>query len=130
MDPRRASRAPLRVLAVFAGLSAGVAVSVLRLQPFGFVLKEARLDRVMDFASLRAFACAVWSGTAVGPEGGSVYGLAAHLQATARWTGLPASIALPFGYSPTMLWVLGPLCLLSERVAFAAWTLAGVLAMT
>jgi len=124
----RAAWRRLVVLTVFAGLTAGVSISVLRMQPFGFVVNDGRLDRVMDFASHRAFACAAWSGDTADLQSGSVYTLEAHLRATEQWSGLPARIALPFGYSPTMLWILAPFCLLTERTAFAAWTLAGVLA--
>jgi hypothetical protein len=82
----------------------------------------------MDFASHRGFTGAVWAGDALRGRT-SVYTLGAHVDATERWTGVPTRIALPFGYSPTMLWVLGPLCLVPARAAFAAWSLAGVLAI-
>jgi hypothetical protein len=36
-------------------------------------------------------------------------------------------VALPFGYSPTMLLVLAPFCLLPERFAYVLWSAAGVL---
>src|SRR5438067_7791809 len=83
----------------------------------------------MDFASHRGFACAAWSGDLAHAGGASIYTLDAHLKATERWTGLPAWIARPFGYSPTMLWVLGPLCTLPARWSYGAWSLACVLAM-
>jgi len=35
---------------------------------------------------------------------------------------------LPFGYSPTMLWILAPLCVLPTVWGFALWTLAGGIA--
>ena len=82
----------------------------------------------MDFASHRGLACAAWSGDLAARGGTSIYTLAAHLAATERWSGLPANAAMPFGYSPTMLWVLAPLCAVPARVAFAAWSLAGILA--
>src|SRR5438034_1077910 len=46
-----------------------------------------------------------------------------------RWTGLLSWIAVPFVYSPTMLWVLGPFCTLPARWSCGAWSLAGLLAI-
>jgi glycosyl transferase family 87 len=107
-----------------------VVVSDCRVQPFGVMLGQGGSYRVMDFASHRGFACAVWSGDIPRAGEGSIYRVDAHLRATARWTGLAAPIALPFGYSPTMLLLLGPLCLVSTRVAFLLWSVAGAAAIT
>src|SRR5437870_3064045 len=120
--------ARLLVLAGVIGLGLGTTVSALRTEPFGVVVADGRPERLMDFASHRGMACAAWSGGLARAGGTSIYTLDAHLKATERWTGLPASIALPFGYSPTMLWVLGPLCMLPARWAYGVWSLAGVLA--
>src|SRR3989454_8356704 len=119
--------AKLLVLAGVIGLGLGTTVSALRTEPFGVVVADGRPERLMDFASHRGLACAAWLGLARG-GGTSIYTLDAHLKATERGTGLPAWIALPFGYSPTMLWVLGPLCALPTRRSYGAWSLAGVLA--
>src|SRR5262249_49713613 len=85
---------------------------------------EAGGLRVQDFASHLRFTRAVWSGLA--REGhGSVYTPAAHLHFMRDWSGQPGEVAnraLPFGYSPTMLLVLGPLCWLPEVWAYVAWT--------
>ena len=116
------------MLAGVIGLALGTAVSALRTEPFGVVVSDGRPERIMDFASHRGFACAAWAGGLARAGGTSIYTVEAHLKATERWTGLPASIALPFGYSPTMLWILGPLCALPARWAYGAWSLAGVLA--
>jgi len=120
--------AKLLVLAGVIGLGLGTTVSALRTEPFGVVVADGRPERLMDFASHRGLACAAWSGSLARGGGTSIYTLDAHLKATERWTGLPAWIALPFGYSPTMLWVLGPLCTLPARWSYGAWSLAGVLA--
>ena len=117
------------MLAGVIGLGLGTTVSALRTEPFGVVVAAGRPERLMDFASHRGFACAAWSGDLAHAGGASIYTLDAHLKATERWTGLPAWIALPFGYSPTMLWVLGPLCTLPARWSYGAWSLACVLAM-
>src|SRR5580765_1384119 len=126
---RTAVRSRLVVLVVFAGFTLGVMVPVLRVEPFGLILYPDGSERLMDFASHRAFACAVWRGDATPPGTGSVYTLDAHLRATTEFTHRPAHVALPFGYSPVMLWVLGPTCLVPERVAFTAWALAGLAAI-
>ena len=115
------------VLAAFIGLAVGVAVVVIRTHPFGVVLKDGQPDRLMDFASHRGFACAAWAGD-LADDGSSIYSVQAHLRATERWSGFPARMALPFGYSPTMLWAMAPFCAVPQRVAFVGWTLAGVLA--
>src|SRR2546427_5643717 len=125
--PRRLTPRSL-VVALVAGVAIGVTVSVLRTEPFGVVVEEGSGPRLMDFASHRGLACAAWSGELAARGGTSIYTLTAHLAATEQWSGLPASAALPFGYSPTMLWVLAPLCVVPARPALVAWSLAGSLA--
>ena len=116
------------VVALVAGVAIGVTVSALRTEPFGVLVEEGSGPHLMDFASHRGFACAAWSGELAARGGTSIYTLTAHLAATERWSGLPASVAMPFGYSPTMLWVLAPLCVVPARLALVAWSLAGILA--
>ena len=126
--PSRRFTARLLVLGGVIGLGLGTTVSALKTKPFGVVVADGRPERLMDFASIRGVACAAWSGGLARAGGTSIYTLEAQLKATEGWTGLPASIAFPFGYSPTMLWILGPLCALPARWAYGAWSLAGVLA--
>lgn len=126
---RSATRFRLIFLVIFAGFTVGATIPVLRVDPFGVVVDPDGTTRLMDFASHRAFTCAVWSGELLRHGTNSVYTLGAHLQATEAFTGLPARVALPFGYSPTMLWILGPTCMVGERIAFTAWVLAGLLAL-
>jgi hypothetical protein len=116
-------------------LAAWVAIGVLRPavgDPDYFVrYDEVGGLRVQDFASHVRFTRAVWSGLA--REGhNSVYTPAAHRRFMRDWTGQPGAVAnraLPFGYSATMLLVLGPLCRLSEAWAYAAWTGLGLAAI-
>jgi hypothetical protein len=75
-----------------------------------------------DFAAHLTFAKAFWSGNAG-------YDVASHLRITSERFHRPVEHALPFGYSPTMLWVLGPLCLLPAAWAYTVWTLFGVAAI-
>jgi hypothetical protein len=114
------------VLASYAMITIAVVGAALNMRPFGLVMRDGRTVGLHDFVSHRGFACAVWSGDAATPADGSVYTLAAHLRATERWAGGLQRLALPFGYSPTMLWLLGPLCVVPVRAAFVVWTLAGL----
>lgn len=77
--------------------------------------------RIKDFASHLTFAKAFWLGKAG-------YDVESHLRITSQWAGRSVGVALPFGYSPTMLWILAPLCVLPTVWGFALWTLAGGLA--
>ena len=61
---RTAVRSRLVVLMVLAGFTLGVTVPVLRVDPFGVVVDPDGTERLMDFASHRAFARAVWRGDA------------------------------------------------------------------
>ena len=77
--------------------------------------------RINDFASHLTFAKAFWLSKAG-------YDVESHLRITSHWAGRSVGVALPFGYSPTMLWILGPLCVLPTVWGFALWTLAGGIA--
>ncbi len=115
------------MLAVLVGLGLGTTMSALRPEPFGVVLADGRPERLMDFASIRGLTCAAWSGDLLRDNNTSIYTPDAQLKATERWTGLPARIAFPFAYSPTMLLVLEPLCRMPARWAYVTWSLASIL---
>jgi len=116
------------VILVYAAITAAATGAALNMQPFGVLVRDGRLVGLQDFAAHRGFACAVWSGDAARSGGTSAYTLAAHLDATARWAGMAALIALPFGYSPTMVWLLGPFCAIPLRPAFVMWVVVGLVA--
>src|SRR5262249_54979764 len=122
---RRVPVGTLVVLAVYAAITAAVTAAALNMEPFGVLIRDGRLDGLQDFASHPRFPCSVWSGDAARAGGSSAYALPARLDATERWSGMSPRIALPFGYSPTMAWILGPFCLLPPRGAFVGWVLAG-----
>jgi hypothetical protein len=125
---RRSTRARMAVLVVLGGFTAGVVANAFRVEHFGIVVQGDEKERLVDFASHRGVACAAWSRDATRAGATSVYSLEAHLRATEAWTHHLRQVALPFAYSPTMLWILRPACLVSGRVAFAAWAVAGFLA--
>jgi len=85
---------------------------------FGVTVAGGEL-KIHDFASHLTFAKTFWRG-----EGG--YAVEDHLRVTERLAGRRLPYALPFGYSPTMLLVLGPLCPLPTGLGYLAWTLLGL----
>lgn len=123
---RRGRVGTVAMLAMYAAITAAATGAALNMEPFGVLVVDGRLDGLQDFASHRGFTCAVWSGDAARAGGTSAYTLPAHLHATERWSGLSPRIALPFGYSPTMTWILGPLCALPVKGAFVVWVAAGL----
>ena len=71
--------------------------------------------RVQDFASLLTFTRVFW-------QQGADYKATTSQAITSDWAGQPVNWALPFPYSPTMLWILGPLSLLPTSGAYLVWT--------
>jgi hypothetical protein len=114
----------LVVLVVLAALFVVFARLALRADRFGFGVENGHVVSLMDFALLLAYTRAAWSGVLL--EHGSVFSASAHLLVTSRWTGLPVESTLAFAYSPTVLWVLAPLCALPDRWAYVVWILAGL----
>jgi hypothetical protein len=126
----RIDRRPVIViLAVFVGMAFGAAIAASRQNPFGVYLIDGRPAGTMDFAAIRAFTRAAWSG-ALTRDTTSAYTLAAYQRATELWLGMPDAFAQPCGYSPTMLWLMGPFSALPGRLAFWLWSFAGVAATT
>lgn len=82
---------------------------------FGIELADGQLV-IRDLAAHISFARAFWA------EGGD-YSVASHIQITNAWCGQDVNRALPFGYSPTMLWLLAPFCALTTKWGFIIWTL-------
>jgi Glycosyltransferase family 87 len=118
---------PLFVVLVVLWLAVRILPEAWQQQPFGIVRepndKGASL-RVCDFTSHTRFVRAVWEGDRTDEQGKpltSVYSAAAHRRMASTWVGKPQDKALPFGYSPTMIWVLTPLAFLPDRLAFFVW---------
>lgn len=84
---------------------------------------------IIDFPSHFNFVQKTWrSQTTVG-TGSSIYSAQNHLKVTSEWAGMQVPIALPFGYSPTMLWVLLPLVPFTHATAFFLFNVVGLLAV-
>ena len=117
------------------GLLVGIAVLTAALvvtgSRAGFQEEEGG-TAIQDFASHLVFSRSVWdkAWTEGQVAGGSrsAYSVEAHLEIMSEWMERDVTFALPFGYSPTMLWVLLPLTLLSVPLAYLIWTAAGALA--
>ncbi|GEM_PF-6242584 len=84
---------------------------------------------IIDFASHVNFVKEAWTGKPTGSPADSVYSVAHHLVATGKWAGTSSSYALPFGYSPTMIWLLAPLVFFPHATAFCIFNVAGLLSV-
>jgi hypothetical protein len=118
----------VRTIAIFAVLlstASLVAGMVVARGQAGYFVYEDGTTLVQDFASHLTFTRGVWRGEVAEVETGSMYSVAAHLRIMSEWMGEGTTRALPFGYSPTMLWLLLPLCFLPIPLAYVLWTLAG-----
>lgn len=85
-------------------------------QPFGIEVSPSGHVTIRDLPAHLTFARTFWTT-------GIDYRVASHLRATDKWAGRPVDRALPFGYSPTMLLVLGPFCLLPSPWGYVTWSL-------
>lgn len=83
---------------------------------FGVHLDPRGELQMRDMAAHQTFARAFWTR-------GAEYTVASHVRIASEWAGRPLAHALPFGYSPTMLWLLGPLVTLPSLGAFVVWSL-------
>jgi len=84
---------------------------------------------INDFASHFTFVKKTWLGQTTVNSGSSVYSLENHLKVTSDWAGMKLNNALPFGYSPTMMWVLAPLVLFSHTTAYYLFNVGGLLSI-
>jgi hypothetical protein len=150
-EKRRDWLAALAVAALVVA-SLGGMKDVAAEEPFGLKVETQhgppKLIYIRDFAAHLRFTREVWLGWDRGigwPKAWepSAYSPFAHWVVMSRWFGDgpeetqrqvgdwrrdPRIRALPFGYSPTMLYTLGPLTLLPDVWAYGVWTLLGWLA--
>jgi len=81
---------------------------------------------IIDFPSHFNFVKKAWLGQTTVNSGTSIYSLENHLKVTSEWAGIRLNYALPFGYSPTMLWVLAPLIYFPHIIAMSFFNIAGL----
>ncbi len=82
---------------------------------FGIAIDDGTLV-VRDMAAHLTFVREFWLG-------GADYSVGSHVGITNHWASQTVDRALPFGYSPTMLWLLAPLSALPTVWGFAVWML-------
>lgn len=81
----------------------------------------------IDFASIFTFATTTVQHGGPLAQGNSVYSLANHLEINRHWAGSAIDIALSFGYSPTMFWLLAPISFLTSATAYWLVTIGSLL---
>jgi hypothetical protein len=91
--------------------------------------KDIVVLKIYDFPSHFNFVQKAWLRETIVNSGSSVYSVKNHLQVTSDWAGQRVIAALPFGYSPTMLWVVLPLVPLPNALAFLLFNIAGLAAV-
>jgi hypothetical protein len=99
---------------------------------FGISLSKTKdmvVLKIYDFPSHFNFVQKTWLRETTVKSGSSVYSVRNHLKVTSDWAGQKVESALPFGYSPTMLWVLAPLVPFPNAVAFLLFNIAGLAAV-
>ena len=95
---------------------------------YGIVVTE-NCTSFVDFPSHFNFVKSTLRGNAYTRINRSVYSLENHLAINREWAGRKTCFALPFGYSPTMLWVLSPLVFFSHAIAFIIFNFLGLLSV-
>jgi len=83
----------------------------------------------VDFASHFNFVKSTFLGNARLKVNRSVYSLENHLDINTEWAGRKILDALPFGYSPTMLWILSPLVFFQHAAAYTIFSILGLISV-
>lgn len=81
---------------------------------------------IIDFPFIFNFVKKAWLGQTTANSGVSIYSLGNHLKITNDWVGIKPNNTLPFGYSPTMLWVLEPLVFFAHNLAYCLFNITGL----
>jgi hypothetical protein len=107
-----------------------------RSEPFGVfpAQDESQEIRVLDFVVILEMVRATWTSrpvmpSATYPERSSPYDPTRQLDVASRWLGRPAPGSLLFLHTPTILWLFGPIALLTNRIAYVVWTIIGLVAV-
>jgi len=121
--PQRRRLALVMAALAIAWVVPRMLVDVWRPRPFG-ITKSGDTVQVLDFTSharmVRLTLEGAWA------DGPSLYTPQAHRQMMSELLGRPVLEALPFGYSPTMVWVLAPFAPWADPWAYLLWSLAGL----
>lgn len=126
--PETRRRVAFAVAAAALLINAAAALPDLwRQRPFGVGPLGGGEVPLKDFAShLRMARAALARPWRDAPSTSSIYTPEAHREMTRDWAGGDLPAALPFGYSPTMIWVLAPLTLFDDATAYVLWSLLGL----
>jgi hypothetical protein len=115
------------LMVVFVGMSYLVPAYTTK-PPFGITTTD-QCTLFNDFASHFNFVKSTLSQGANTQRHESVYSLDNHLKINSEWAGKKISCALPFGYSPTMMWVLAPLVPFTYSTAYCIFSLFGLISV-
>ncbi|NNM05320.1 MAG: hypothetical protein HKO65_09470, partial [Gemmatimonadetes bacterium] len=128
-EPQVPSRAKRSVTyGVLLGFGALIAGLVIARGLVGYSVSEDGGTFVQDFSSHLMFTRGVLLEGLPGEVGASAYSVETHVRFMSDWTQGATEAVLPFGYSPTMLWLLLPLALVSLPAAYLIWSLLGATA--
>ncbi|HET6420913.1 MAG TPA: glycosyltransferase family 87 protein [Geobacteraceae bacterium] len=103
--------------------------------PFGITIQSAGpgspyyRTTIVDLASIINFVNKTWLGQTSVKSGASVYSVDNHLKVTSEWAGKKVRNALPFGYSPTIFWILVPFIIFPNYLAFYLFDLMGLISI-
>ncbi len=103
-----------------AWLAARILPGAFAERPFGIAPTPSGEPRARDFPSHLRMARSVWDGDWRNAPASSAYTPAAHRRMLDGWAGDEVP-ALPFAYSPTMVWLMGPFAPLPDRTAYLVW---------
>lgn len=100
----------------------GIYASSIENEPGGYLM-------IIDFPFIFNFVQKAWRYETTVTSGSSIYSVKNHLKVTSEWAGKKLNRSMPFGYSPTMLWILAPLVRFPHAVAHFLFNLVSLLAV-
>jgi hypothetical protein len=100
-------------------------------RPFGIYLAQPKMvakPKMHDFSSIFNFVKCTWL-QGNNTRKSSVYSVESHQKFTAAWVGTSVDRALPFGYSPTMIWLLAPFVFFSHSTTYCIFVISSLVAV-
>ena len=94
-------------------------------RPFGIYITQ---HKIHDFSSIFNFVKCTWLQDH-NTKKASVYSVESHLRFTEAWAGTRVDRALPFGYSPTMIWLLAPFVFFSHTTTYCMFVVFSLVAV-